>query len=134
VSSARSKPGLEEIVKQSHNVLQAEGPEKQQEYLRNRSIAIGRKSATYTMPTAEGSSDEPSTQLLTENEISLNFSVYTDCISYSHTWSNVNITGVGVSYPGGVSVSVSNENNEWNKGRDDDGNFLRLSYDELTGC
>ena len=246
VSSARSGPSFDEVLEQSHRVLQAKGPEKQHEFLRNRGVGTAMKSTTYRMPT-HTSDGGMSTQTLVESEISLTFSLFDDCgfngypdgtyvaelswnydatwddygdppmdyvgigwddntwyyednnvddmydnsdyvnyisgtsgngpaweiddeytldngyafdgqdnyfvgvhlvwngteseksnktisASYSHTWSGVTVNSVGVSYPGGVSVGVSNENYEWNKGRDDNGNFLRLGYNEVSGC
>lgn len=244
VTGARGKPTLREIVDQSHRVLQAAGPEKQHQYLRNRGVATAKKSTTTKMPhTAEG----PSTEVLTTSEITLTFSLYHDCgsygspdgthiaeltweyspsaddwgsspkdyagiawdnntwyyednntgdmdsnseyvsyksgtsgegpvweirdeatidngyefdgqdfywvnvdidwtgtddlkdnrtiaASYCHTWSDVTINGVGVSYPEGVSVTVANENKEWTKDTNDNGEFLRLRYNDLGYC
>lgn len=245
VGSARGGPSFEKILEQSHRILEAKGPEKQHQFLRNRGVGTAMDSATYNMPSH--ASDGPSTQTLVEHEISLTFSLFNDCgfngypdgtyvaelsweydasfddygdppmdhvgigwdnntwyyednntsdmydnsdyvnyksgtsgrgpaweinddytldngyafdgqdhyfvgvhlvwngteseknnktisASYSHTWSNVNINSVSVSYPGGVSVGVSNEDKEWNKGRDDSGEFLRLGYNEVSGC
>lgn len=245
VSGARGKPTLRERVDQSHRILQAAGPEKQHEFLRNHGVATAKKSTTAEMPVE--TSDGPSTEVLTTGEITLTFSLYNDCgyygyadgthiaeltweynasfddwgaspkdyvgigwddntwyyednnesdmdsnssyvnyktgtsgegpvweirdeatldngyefdgqdfywvnvdidwtgpdylmdnrtiaASYCHTWSDVKITGVGVSYPAGVSVSVGNENEEWTKDTNDDGDFLRLRYNDLGGC
>lgn len=54
--------------------------------------------------------------------------------SYEHTWDSVKITGLGVSYPEGATITVGDETNSWNYGRDQDGNFLRLRYDQADGC
>lgn len=54
--------------------------------------------------------------------------------SYSHTWNNVTVSGVSVGYPFGVSVTVSNENEEWTKDYNDSGEFLRLSKYDAEGC
>lgn len=243
VSATGGEPTLEEIVDRSHRVLQAAGPEKQHEFLRNRGVGTAMDSATWQVPT--GTNDGVSIEWLSMAEISLSFSLYTDCsssgyangtyiaelswqydasiddwgaspddfvgiawdentwyyednnlsdidensgqieyysgssgegpawsvydeatidngyefdgqdyywvnvdivwtgqdhemdnktiaASYSHTWSDVTITGVGVSYPAGVTVSVSNETQEWTKDYNNEGDFLRLSHDEVT--
>jgi hypothetical protein len=61
-------------------------------------------------------------------------SVKTLAASYSHTYSGVKITSVGVSYPSGITVSVSNESNKYTKDTNDDGDFLKLSNNEAEGC
>lgn len=246
ISSARSGRSFEKILEASHRVLNAKGPEKQHEFLRNHGVGTAKRSITYDMP-SHGSNDGMSTQTLDTSEITLTFSLFNDCgfngsgdgtyvaelnweynpsfddsgdlpldhvgigwddntwyyetnstsdmydnsdyvsyksgtsgqgpawevqdrwtidngtrydgqdnyfvgvhlvwngadslkdnrtiaASYSHAWSDVTISGVSVSYPAGVSVSVSNEEKEWNKGRDDNGNFLRLRYNDISGC
>lgn len=54
--------------------------------------------------------------------------------SYSHTWKDVEVTGVSVSYPAGISVSVSDVDKEFTKDYNDDGEFLRLSKYDATTC
>ncbi|WP_128478428.1 hypothetical protein [Halorussus pelagicus] len=55
--------------------------------------------------------------------------------SYSHTWSNVTISGVGTGYPGGVTVQVADNSEEWTKDTNDSGDFLRLSKnDSIDNC
>lgn len=49
--------------------------------------------------------------------------------AYSHTY-DVSILDVGVGYPFGVSVDVDNENREWVRDTDQNGNFLRIAQDE----
>jgi len=35
---------------------------------------------------------------------------------YAHTWSSASITGVSLSYPAGLSISLSSTSNAWQKG------------------
>lgn len=54
--------------------------------------------------------------------------------SYSHTWDDVEITGVSVGYPAGVSVSVSDVDKEFTKDYTDSGDFLRLAKCDSIPC
>lgn len=53
---------------------------------------------------------------------------------YTHTWSNVSITGVSVSYPPGLSVSLSNETYKWNTDTEDDGSTLLYVHQNDAYC
>lgn len=53
--------------------------------------------------------------------------------SYTHTWEDLEITGVDVSYPAGVSVSARNKEDEWDKDTDGD-KYLELGYKDIEGC
>lgn len=52
--------------------------------------------------------------------------------AYSHTWSEVTIDSVSVGYPLGISVSVSDETNEWKTDTEDDGDtLLRVNQGDM---
>jgi hypothetical protein len=54
---------------------------------------------------------------------------------YTHTWKEVTIDSVSVSYPGGVSVSVSDETKSWDTDTEQDGDtLLRLRQSDAYGC
>ena len=44
--------------------------------------------------------------------------------AYSHTWESVDINGVSVGYPSGVSVTVGNSSKEWTTDTEKDGSTL----------
>lgn len=46
---------------------------------------------------------------------------------YTHTWEEVEIESVSVSYPAGLSVSVSNDDKKWTTKYNGDGDLLRTS-------
>lgn len=80
VSRAQSRPSLDKRIEQSHRVLQAAGPEKQHKFLRKHGVATAMDSGSMSVPS--GASDGPSTQTLDTHEITLTFSLYTDCETY----------------------------------------------------
>lgn len=54
--------------------------------------------------------------------------------SYTHTYNEVNIDSVGVSFPAGVSVTVSDDSKSWSKDTEDNGDFTQLALSDATGC
>lgn len=53
---------------------------------------------------------------------------------YSHTWNDVSIDSVSVSYPAGLSVSVSNETYEWTTDTEKDGSTLLYVHQNDAYC
>jgi hypothetical protein len=79
-SRAQRGPSLRKKVEQSHRILQNHDVNKQHDFLRNRGIATAVDKTNMTVP--EESNDGISTQTLVKDEISLSFSLFTDCKYY----------------------------------------------------
>jgi len=58
----------------------------------------------------------------------------TICANYVHTWSQISTGDISVGFPSGVTMSFSDKDKKWYKNTEDDGDYMRLRYNDAISC